>query len=88
MNKLECIENYYSGTRAFYLNFIGDMESDSNLKEYITDDNNILSSKVSLISLLMFMIKEGIVENSGNLKYKSLVFENSMEASINCKKRK
>lgn len=82
MNKLECIENYYSGTRAFYLNFIGDMESDSNLKKYITDDNNILSSKVSLISLLMFMIKEGIVENSGNLKYNSLVFENSMEASI------
>lgn len=83
MEKIDIIKQYISGSRAFYLDYIGNMENDPSLKVYICDERNMIAAKVSLISTILLGIKEDIVLNKGNLNYESKLLLDSLENSVN-----
>lgn len=82
MNEIDLIKEYYIGNRALYFNFLGDIYNQKYMKEYIIDKNNIISAKMSLLSLIMLSIKEEIIENVGNLNFESKIFLNSLEEAV------
>lgn len=83
MNKIDCIEDYFGGTRALYYYFLGEMENIDLFKNFILDDKNQVFATVSLISILMLGIKEDLVDNMGDRVYRSKLLSNSLEKHIN-----
>lgn len=83
MKKIDCIEDYFGGTRALYYYFLGEMENIDLFKRFILDDKNITYATVSLISVLMLGIKEELVNNKGERIYESKLFLKSLEKYVN-----
>lgn len=88
MQKIDCMEDYYCGTRAYYLNFYADLNDEPELKKYIVEPNNIIGANVSLISIILLGIKEDLVLNKGELKYESKLFFKSLENAVEFISRK
>ena len=82
MDKLDCIENYFSSIRAYYLFQIGKFSNDEEYKKYILDKRYINGAKVCFLSNLMLGIKEDLVDNKGNMEYQAKVFLDSLENSV------
>lgn len=82
MNKIDCIEDYFSSIRAYYLFLIGKFFNMPKYRDYILDKKYLNGSKVSFISNLMLGIKEDLVDNKGNMEYQSKVFIKSLENSV------
>lgn len=81
MNKIDCIIDYFSSTRAFYLFYKGNFLNDNFYKSFILDKKYLIGAKVACVSNIMLAIKEDVVFNSGNLVYKSKIFLSSLEKS-------
>ena len=90
MEKINCINDYYLGVKAYYLFLLGSYSSQEELKEFILKDEYISASKLAIISSLLLSIKEELVLNKGNLEYESNLFGNLLEESISliCEKTK
>lgn len=88
MNKIDNIPDYFSGTRALYYYFIGEMENNNVFKNFILDKKNQTYATVSLISVLMTGIKEDMVNSKGNLIFESKLLLDSLEKSVNIIARK
>lgn len=82
MDKINCIEDYFAGIRAYYLYWIGKYSSQYQFMDYILNKKALTGAKVGIIASLMLGIKENLVDNKGNLVYKSKIFLNSLERSI------
>ena len=74
MDKLNCIENYFAGTRAYYLFQLGNFFNNDEYKEFILEKENLTAAKVAFVSNIMLGIKEELVDNKGNLVYQSKIF--------------
>lgn len=82
MEKVEFIKKYFASTRALYLDYIGEMNNDIDLKKYIVEKDNIIGATISLFTIIMLGIKEDIVSNEGNLNYESKLFFDYLEKSV------
>jgi len=82
MDKLNCILDYFCGTKAYYMYWIGTHYNDSEVKKYILDKKHLIGAKVAIISNIMLGIKEDLVENKGERVYESKVFLESLESSV------
>ena len=82
MEKVEFIKKYFAATRALYLDYIGEMNNDIDLKKYIVEKDNIIGATISLFTIIMLGIKEDIVSNEGNLNYESKLFFDYLEKSV------
>ncbi len=82
MEKIDCIEEYFSATRAYYLYFIGRFLNDLELMNYILEKRYLVGAKVSMISNIMLGIKEDLVENLGYLDYRTKLFTNELEKAV------
>lgn len=82
MEKIDCINDYYLGIKAYYLFLLGSYSNQDELKEFILKDEYISASKMAFISSLLLSIKEELVLNKGNLEYESNLFGNLLEESI------
>lgn len=81
MKKDDCINDYFSGIRAFYLYLLGNVYDNSEYKSFILDKKNLIGAKMSFVSNIMMAIKEDIVSKGENLNYDSLVFISSLVES-------
>ena len=82
MEKVEFIKKYFAATRALYLDYIGEMNNDIDLKKYIVEKDNIIGATISLFTIIMLGIKEDIVSNEGNLNYESKLFFDYLEKTV------
>lgn len=83
MDKINCIEDYFSGIRAYYLFKLGQFYDKPEYMDFILDKRNINASKIVFLSNIMLAIKEDLVDSKGAMNYKSKVFINSLEESVN-----
>lgn len=82
MDKIDCIEDYFAATRAYYLYFIGRFSNDFELMNYILDKKYLTGAKLSMISNIMLGIKEDLVDNLGYLDYRTKLFSNELEKAV------
>ena len=82
MEKIDCIEDYFAGTRAYYLYFIGTFEKHPEYLEFILDKKYLNGAKVACVSNIMLAIKEDLVDTKGAMDYQSKVFLELMENSV------
>ena len=83
MDKIDCIEDYFAGTRAYYLFQIGIFENRPEYLDFILDKKYMTGAKVSFASNIMLGIKEDLVDTKGAMDYQSKVFWDSLERSVN-----
>ena len=82
MDKINCIEDYFSGIRAYYLFKLGKFYNNLEYMSFILDKININASKIVFLSNIMLAIKEDLVDTKGAMNYQSKVFINSLEESV------
>ena len=82
MDKLNCIENYFTGIRAYYLYLWGVYSHNDDMKQYILDKKYINAAKVAFVSNIMLSIKEDLVDNLGARVYESKVFESELDRVV------
>ena len=82
MNKIDCIEDYFAGIRAYYLYQFGAILDKPEYMDYILDKKYLNGAKVVFLSNIMLGIKEDLVETKGAMDYQSKVFLNSLENTI------
>jgi len=82
MDKLNCIEDYYLGTKAYYLFWRGKHCDNLEWSQIILDHEYLMAAQISCISNLMLGIKEDLVENVGGFDYESKLFLKSLENSV------
>ena len=82
MDKINCIEDYFSGIRAYYLFKLGQFYNNLEYMSFILDKRNINASKIIFLSNIMLAIKEDLVDTKGAMNYQSKVFINSLEESV------
>lgn len=83
VDKINCIEDYFSGIRAYYLFKLGQFYNDLEYMYFILDKRNLNASKIVFLSNIMLAIKEDLVDTKGAMNYQSKVFINSLEESVN-----
>ena len=83
MDKLECILDYFCGTKAYYMYWIGTHYNNPEVKEYILEKKHLIGAKIAIISNIMLGIKEDLVENKGDRVYKAKVYVEALEKSVN-----
>ena len=83
MDKINCVEDYFIGTRAYYLFKLGQFYNKPDYMDFILDKRNLNGAKVSCLSNIMLGMKEDLVDTLGAMNYKSKVFVNSLESSVN-----
>lgn len=82
MEKINCIEDYYSSVKAYYLFLTTDAFQNEEWQNYILNDNYLNGAKVCFISNLLLNIKEDIVEKLGYKDFSSNILNNGLEKSI------
>ena len=82
MEKINCIEDYFSGVYAYYLFHLGNYLDKSEYLDYILDKRYLNAAKVSFVSNIMLGIKEELVDTKGAMDYQSKLFLNSLENSV------
>ena len=82
MNKIDCVEEYFSGIRAFHLFQVGYSYNKSDFCNFILDKRYLNGAKVAFLSNIMLGIKEDLVETRGAMDYHSKVFLKSLENTI------
>ena len=83
VDKINCIEDYFIGTRAYYLFKLGQFYNKTEYMDFILDKRNLNGAKVGCLSNIMLGMKEDLVDTLGAMNYKSKVFVNSLESSVN-----
>lgn len=82
MEKLNCIEEYYSSVKAYYLFLMGNAFNDEDWQKHILNDNYLSGAKVYFISNLLLDIKEDIVNKVGFKNFSSNVMYNQLDNTI------
>ena len=88
MNKENEILKYFENNLAFYFkaidwNFGGNLANpDYEYRDEILDKDNLIGAKLSLISNIFLSYKENIVENTGSLNYKNIIFNTELENAV------
>jgi len=83
MEKIDCIEDYFVGTRAYYLFKLGKFYNKPEYMDFILKKENLNGAKVGCLSNIMLGMKEDLVDTLGAMNYKSKVFIDSLEKSVN-----
>lgn len=81
MDKLECIKDYYLGTKAYYLFWRGKHCDNLEWSNFILEYKYLMAAQISCISNLMLGIKEELVANIGGFDYESRLFVKALEES-------
>ena len=82
MEKINCIEDYYSSVKAYYLFLMGNAFQNEEWQNYILNDNYLNGAKVYFISSILLNIKEDIVKKLGYKDFSSNILNNGLENSI------
>jgi len=82
MEKINCIEDYYSSVKAYYLFLMGNAFQNEEWQNYILNDNYLNGAKVYFISSILLNIKEDIVKKLGYKEFSSNILNNGLENSI------
>lgn len=88
MNKEDEILKYFRNNLAFYFKTIdwnlgeNPANSDYEYRDEILDKDNLIGAKLSLISNIFLSYKENIVENTGSLNYKNIIFNTELENAL------
>ena len=82
MDKLNCILDYFCGTKAYYMYWLGVHQKNDEYKELILNKDYMNSACIALISNIMLSIKEDLVVNKGDRIYESKLFVKSLEDSV------
>lgn len=88
MNKEDEILKYFRNNLAFYFKTIdwnlgeNSANPDYEYRDEILDKDNLIGAKLSLISNIFLSYKENIVENTGSLNYKNIIFNTELENAV------
>lgn len=88
MNKEDEILKYFKNNLAFYFKTIdwnlgeNPANPDYEYRDEILDKDNLIGAKLSLISNIFLSYKENIVENTGSLNYKNIIFNTELENAV------
>lgn len=88
MNKEDEILKYFRNNLAFYFKTIdwnlgeNPANPDYEYRDEILDKDNLIGAKLSLISNIFLSYKENIVENTGSLNYKNIIFNTELENAV------
>lgn len=88
MNKEDEILKYFNNNLAFYFKTIdwnlgeNPANLDYEYRDEILDKDNLIGAKLSLISNIFLSYKENIVENTGSLNYKNIIFNTELENAV------
>lgn len=88
MNKEDEIVKYFKNNLAFYFKTIdwnlgeNPANPDYEYRDEILDKDNLIGAKLSLISNIFLSYKENIVENTGSLNYKNIIFNTELENAL------
>ncbi len=88
MNKEDEILKYFKNNLAFYFKTIdwnlgeNPANPDYEYRDEILDKDNLIGAKLSLISNIFLSYKENIVENTGSLNYKNIIFNTELENAL------
>lgn len=88
MNKEDEILKYFKNNLAFYFKTIdwnlgeNPANLDYEYRDEILDKDNLIGAKLSLISNIFLSYKENIVENTGSLNYKNIIFNTELENAV------
>ena len=88
MNKEDEILKYFKNNLAFYFKTIdwnlgeNPANPDYEYRDEILDKDNFIGAKLSLISNIFLSYKENIVENTGSLNYKNIIFNTELENAV------
>lgn len=88
MNKEDEILKYFRNNLAFYYKTIdwnlgeNPANPDYEYRDEILDKDNLIGAKLSLISNIFLSYKENIVENTGSLNYKNIIFNTELENAL------
>lgn len=88
MNKEDEILKYFRNNLAFYFKTIdwnlgeNPANLDYEYRDEILDKDNLIGAKLSLISNIFLSYKENIVENTGSLNYKNIIFNTELENAV------
>lgn len=82
MEKINCIEDYFLSTKAYYMFHIGRYKKNQEYLDYILDKKYIIGAKVSFISNIMLGIKEDLIDIKGAMDYRSKLFIDKLERSV------
>lgn len=88
MNKEDEILKYFNNNLAFYFKTIdwnlgeNPANPDYEYRDEILDKDNLIGAKLSLISNIFLSYKENIVENTGSLNYKNIIFNTELENAV------
>lgn len=88
MNKEDEILKYFNNNLAFYFKTIdwnlgeNPANPDYEYRDEILDKDNLIGAKLSLISNIFLSYKENIVENTGSLNYKNIIFNTELENAL------
>ena len=82
MDKLNCIEDYFASTRAYYLYHLGNYLNRPEYLDFILDKRCLNGAKIAFISNVMLGIKEDLVDTKGAMDYRSKLFINVLERSV------
>lgn len=82
MKKIDCIEEYYSSVKAYYLFLMGNAFQNEEWQNYILNDNYLNGVKVYFISNLLLDIKEDIVNKVGFKEFISNILYNQLDNTV------
>lgn len=88
MNKEDEIVKYFKNNLAFYFKTIdwnlgeNPANPDYEYRDEILDKDNLIGAKLSLISNIFLSYKENIVESTGSLNYKNIIFNTELENAV------
>lgn len=88
MNKEDEILKYFRNNLTFYYKTIdwnlgeNPANPDYEYRDEILDKDNLIGAKLSLISNIFLSYKENIVENTGSLNYKNIIFNTELERAV------
>lgn len=80
--KLECVEEYFCSTKAFYLFYLGFYSGNQEYKKYILDKHYLNGTKIAFLSNIMLNIKEDLVDSKGNRIYDSKLYYSALESTV------
>jgi len=82
MEKIDCIEEYYSSVKAYYLFLMGNAFKNEEWQKYILNDNYLNGAKVYFISNLFLDIKEDLVSKVGFKSFESNIMYNQLDNTV------
>ena len=82
MDKLNCIEDYFAATKAYYLFWRGKHCQEPEWEKFILNKKYLNGAKAAFLSNLMLWVYEDLVDNKGNLIYESKLYVKELEKSV------